>query len=639
MPLPKPQAGDTAKKFVARFMADPNARKEFPNAGDRYKVALDHWNRRTKLQKMVDYSAEIIRIMKRRRDKYDKIAGKLADIMITVWDVNTKETIADVIRQIKRTGPYKGTPMIQADIDELITNLGSRLGTDIVGEMNNPTFQTVDEIYFNEFKAIAGTATSFSLTDVKAINWIKKNTMYWVGQHYDDHLSESIAKIGETILEEGMDRATAAAFFQKNLGKVFSRSRVYWDLLSNHVVNRTREFGRTGGYQAARIEYLKVRAIMDHRTSLICQELNGKIISVKKAIKTRDAIINAKDPETVKEVAPWHSEKEVREKFIGMNPKDYPDHFALPPYHGRCRTRTTRSTKTEYTKQQEEYTKQQKERGKPQKSKKDGETRLENYLETTDNRSAGSLAFAERYNKAYKGIQFPGIKADDMAAILRAADMTLGKYNAKVGGIGWQKQRSKSLGVYSRFGINKPNEFLPGLDFSWDDVSFQKTFTMNHVKKKEDYIKGFERIRAAQIESIEKTLNRMIDAKLSAHSIESVRRELQVWKISKRHNTFEAVDNALENVAIHEFHHTLEHRHKLTSTWLDNILEQYADDPEYLTYGNNHTDFYKVSSYATTNRHELFAETGAAIMGGKIKVPARLKKAYDKTMATIRSNP
>lgn len=636
MPLPKPKTGETAKKFTSRFMGDPGARKEFPKEGQRYKVALQRWNDRTKVQKFLDYTAEVIRILKRRRDKYDKIAGKLADIMITVWDQNAKDSIADAIRQIKRTGPYKGTLMVKEEVDRVIDTLGTRLGVDIVGEMNSPTFQMIEDIYVNEFQTIAGTAASFSLVDERSMDWIRKNTMYWVGQHYDEHLSEGIAKIGEAVLKDGMDRATAAAFFQKNLGKTFKRSRVYWDLLSNHVVNRTREFGRVGAYQTAKIKYLKIRAIMDHRTSLICQELNGKIIPVSHAIKTRDAIINAKDPESVKEISPWHSDKEVRQKYIGMNPKDYPDHFGLPPYHGRCRTRTTRGTKEDWTKQQERYREAKAERGKKPKGKKDADRRLDNYLDSNDNRTEAKRLFQEKYGKAFRGIQFAGIKAADMATVLNAADMTLGRYNTKVGGIGWQRGRSKSLGMYTRFGVASDPANLPGLPFSWDTAALQKTFTMNHAKQKDEYIRMFSIIRKNQIERIEKTLKGMKEQGLSAYSIDSVTRELKIWKLSKRHNTFEAVDNALENVALHEFHHTIENRHQLTQTWANNLVDQYGRDAEFNKHGSKHSDFYKVSAYATTNWHELFAETGAAIMGG-LQVPTRLKKAYDLTMKTIRS--
>jgi hypothetical protein len=98
------------------------------------------------------------------------------------------------------------------------------------------------------------------------------------------------------------------------------------------------------------------------------------------------------------------------------------------------------------------------------------------------------------------------------------------------------------------------------------------------------------------------------------------------------------MENRLEGTAIHEFHHALDHRHKLQNTWQSNIYKQYEKDPEFIQYGLKHNDMFKVSEYATTNYRELFAEVGTAVMND-IKIPAKLKKAYEATMATVRSNP
>ena len=362
----KPTPWERARDFIYRFMADEDMVSRYPLENDRLSKGLSIARDRSKLEKALLEVDRLIGIIKvRKKDKYDQVASKLADMMITTWDENAKESIADTIRMIKRTGPWKGVPIKPEDLDQAIARLGSRLGADIVGEMNNPTYQAIEDLYIGEVKDIAGTAATFSLKDEAAMEWTRANTMYWIGQHYDEHLSKEINKLAKEILDSGMDRATAAEYLETTLGQVFNKSRVYWDIVSNHVVTRTREFGRISGYEKAKVEYLEIDAVMDHRTSEICKFMNGKIIPVENAVKTRDKLINSSDPEEAKEIAPWVSDKEVEEKLSTKKTKNLPKHLALPPYHARCRTRTVRSSVEEWTKQIEEEDKN------PPKAKKD----------------------------------------------------------------------------------------------------------------------------------------------------------------------------------------------------------------------------------------------------------------------------
>ncbi len=69
--------------------------------------------------------------------------------------------------------------------------------------------------------------------------------------------------------------------------------------------------------------------------------MHGRIISVEEAVALRDALINAKDPEEVKQIAPWRKPEEIEGKPTRKLPKG----MALPPYHFNCRTRTVMAKK------------------------------------------------------------------------------------------------------------------------------------------------------------------------------------------------------------------------------------------------------------------------------------------------------
>ncbi len=107
-------------------------------------------------------------------------------------------------------------------------------------------------------------------------------------------------------------------------------------MFANHVVTRSRESGRVDGYERAGVEYLQIRAVLDHRTSCICRNLHGRIIEVDKARRLRARLMDAKSPEDVKEIAPWVPCDGVK----GKRSSELPEHLALPPYHFGCRTRT-----------------------------------------------------------------------------------------------------------------------------------------------------------------------------------------------------------------------------------------------------------------------------------------------------------
>jgi len=347
--MPPPNSKETLKEYASRFMSDPAMVKKHPDKKQRYIVMLSHWQKRLEKRFLL---YRLKRIYKAATDKYDRMAMRLANQMLGAWDEQTKFALADVIRSIKGTGPYKKTgPITPAEIKKKLDDISQIMGEDVISVMRNPVNRFTEEIYFGELAEIAGTSAAFNVIDERAIAWAQQNTMYWVGEHYGTMQSKTIGEIAAKVLEEGMDRNAAGLFLRKNLGKQFKRSNAYWDLLSNHVVTRSREFGRTAAYEKAGVNYIRISAVIDHRTSKICKELNGKIIPVSWNINLRDKLINSKNPEDVKKIAPWMKDAEIEKKIVGKKVKDMPKHVGMPPYHARCRTRTVKASEAQWSKQ------------------------------------------------------------------------------------------------------------------------------------------------------------------------------------------------------------------------------------------------------------------------------------------------
>jgi hypothetical protein len=82
--------------------------------------------------------------------------------------------------------------------------------------------------------------------------------------------------------------------------------------------------------------------------------MHGRIIRVDEAVELRDRLMHARNPEEVKDIAPWFSPDEVDRKIVGRRSDDLPNEVALPPYHFNCRTRTVIARREEYQQQAHE---------------------------------------------------------------------------------------------------------------------------------------------------------------------------------------------------------------------------------------------------------------------------------------------
>jgi hypothetical protein len=352
MPIPKPGLKETESKFINRCMSDAVMTNEYSDQSQRAAVCHSSWDNRKKKKTVLQKIADIVYLIK--ADKYDKLVQKLANLMVNAWDEQVKEYYKNALRKIL-AGRNKLT---QRDINKILKQLKANLGADMKVVMTEDVTSFILDIYRTaqkEIIAMVGGSIAFNLADKKAIKWLGENTLYWIGEYYSQNISESIGKITAAAVEEGLDRSATADLLRKYFTseEFANKSKSYWEGLSNHVVTRGREFGHTESYVKAKVTYVRFVAVMDHRTSPICQEMNGKIIPVSWMVETRDKLINAKTPEESKEIAPWLSEEEIKDQVIDKPTTEIPHHLCMPPLHWRCRSRTVRSTKEAWDNQTE----------------------------------------------------------------------------------------------------------------------------------------------------------------------------------------------------------------------------------------------------------------------------------------------
>lgn len=179
----------------------------------------------------------------------------------------------------------------------------------------------------------AGKRLKFALgpPDYRALELVGKQNYFWLMEHYGGEVQQGFDGLLNQAYAEGWSRNRLADAMREHFRDLQPASRRYFEGLADHSTRKIREIGRVAGYERAGITHVKVKAILDRRTSKICRCLNGRIVPVATLAAQKERILNAEGKEELKRAAPW----------LDLGAADeLPDRYGLPPYHYRCRTVT-----------------------------------------------------------------------------------------------------------------------------------------------------------------------------------------------------------------------------------------------------------------------------------------------------------
>lgn len=264
-----------------------------------------------------------------------RVEKKLANVLLQGWNSQAQKAIT------------KGAAFIQSlegDIDEkevklLLSIISQEMGPGMQALTQEQVTNLVGTSYLLGRKLVGkqvGIKPKLALVDEQARQWLASNTVFWVGDYYESQLGETIAgAVRHLAIEQGLGRDEVGKQLKSMLGDQFKRSDTYWRGLAATTVERGRNFGGVQSMVDAKVEEYEILAVMDERTSPICQFMNGKVFRVEHAVALRDAVMNAKSPEDIKTIHPWRQVKDVQ----GWDAKKLATGgMALPPYHYLCRT-------------------------------------------------------------------------------------------------------------------------------------------------------------------------------------------------------------------------------------------------------------------------------------------------------------
>jgi hypothetical protein len=213
-----------------------------------------------------------------------------------------------------------------------------------------------------ETTKLGGTFAMSSL-DTALVDTLAADGPYWINEFYGEHLSARISEVGrKATIETGLGRKAAGDVMRKTLEKEFRLlggpspfiSSVparfagnvgnYTRIVAANVTQRNRVYSSISAYQTSGIQEYIISAVMDERTTEVCQEMNGRKFFVNEGVSQLNRIAATETPEEFIEMAPWPSNVEEVRATAGTGTLEQQNRnlasggLALPPYHGMCRT-------------------------------------------------------------------------------------------------------------------------------------------------------------------------------------------------------------------------------------------------------------------------------------------------------------
>ena len=175
--------------------------------------------------------------------------------------------------------------------------------------------------------------------DLGALNTLDEFNGWYIRDKFSKDTSDIINRELSDLLERGGTKREFAQTLETALEDHVTESKQYWELLADHTLTKIQNMGHVSGYETAGVQYVKIVAVIDNKTTPICRAMNGKVFKVADFRKQYDKIIHAAahhDLKAYKAAQPMVSGKAMKGEISDEDIKRLG--IKLPPYHFRCRT-------------------------------------------------------------------------------------------------------------------------------------------------------------------------------------------------------------------------------------------------------------------------------------------------------------
>jgi len=175
--------------------------------------------------------------------------------------------------------------------------------------------------------------------DLGALNTLDEFNGWYIRDKFSKDTSDIINRELGDLLERGGTKREFAQTLETALEDHVTDSKTYWELLADHTLTKIQNMGHVSGYETAGVQYVKIVAVLDSKTTPVCRAMNNKVFKVADFRKQYDKIISAAekhDLKAYKAAQPMISGKAMSGEISDEDIKRLG--IKLPPYHFRCRT-------------------------------------------------------------------------------------------------------------------------------------------------------------------------------------------------------------------------------------------------------------------------------------------------------------
>jgi hypothetical protein len=190
----------------------------------------------------------------------------------------------------------------------------------------------------------------FEVVDDSAVKALASHQLFWLGTHYEDHVSRGVAQTAKEMIERGAHPREVREKLLETLGTVSvpggytGSARTYFEGVVANAATVARVQGQMRSFADYGVTTYEIVNPRDSRTCPECSHMDGKTFSVRQGSEVMDDVLGAKNPDQVKKAQPWlrlGELKKISPTPGKAGPKDAAAlagaKFCLPPFHFKCR--------------------------------------------------------------------------------------------------------------------------------------------------------------------------------------------------------------------------------------------------------------------------------------------------------------
>lgn len=264
-------------------------------------------------------------------DKFLEHELDLAALLLMLWMNEVEEY--GLVDKLNTAADSNNREQVKDALDEAHQNFSDLTDTDeddsdIEGILENALVAGAAVLGLGEVARRTGAAIDF-------IRQYRARVQYYAN-HYLRRVVHPMLMdaVDAQIAENALNAVNLREAIKKGISRGVMHNAAYWRLVSNQATGRAHHYGILRASQDRSVVAYQLIAVIDKRTSKICEKLHRKIFRVADGLEHLDKVART-DPEQVAAVAPWVKAKDIENlsnadlRKLGV---------LVPPFHPHCRT-------------------------------------------------------------------------------------------------------------------------------------------------------------------------------------------------------------------------------------------------------------------------------------------------------------